>query len=268
MKSTVSSISKPVPLQSQSLKHWMELVVLLVKRDLKVRYRGSFAGYLWTIMNPLILMLILTLVFSTIGRAQGAYFPLYVLSGILAWNVFSQGLINGANSIHSNAGLLKKVRIPHWVFPSVAVLSALVNMIFALLPYVVVALVLGFRFSPNILLLPLLIALFFLFLLGFGLVVGTLNVMFRDVGHMLESGMLILFYSAPIGYPLAIVPDKWRPLLAFHPLYFYLKGFRTVLSDAPFQLMDWAMMSILSVGLVALGTLVHVKLRERIFYYL
>ncbi|RYZ88037.1 MAG: hypothetical protein EOP04_10280 [Proteobacteria bacterium] len=214
------------------------------------------------------LMLVLTIVFTKIGRDKDPLYPLYVLSGILCWNVFSQGLLNGAHSIHSNGGLLKKVKVPQWVFPSVAILSALVNLIFALVPFIAVSFFVGLKLHFSLLFLPILLLLFFIFLLGIGLVVGTLNVMFRDIGHMLESGMLILFYSAPIAYPLSLVPERFQVFLHFHPVFYFLKGFRTVLCAYTFESFDWLMMVILSASALGLGLFTHSKLKNRLFYYL
>jgi len=241
---------------------------MLVRRDLKVRYRGSFVGYLWTMLNPLILMGVLTLVFTKVGNQSSAFYPLYVLSGILCWNTFSQSLLTGSQSIIGNAGLLKKVHIPHWIFPSVSVLSALTNMLFAFPPFIGVALILGFKFHLSLLTLPLTLVLFFFFLVGLVLVVGTVNVFFRDVGHMLESGMLILFYSAPIAYPIDMVPQKWLPLLQMHPLFYFLKAFRSSLIDAPISVQDWLYLLLLTIASLACGILAHYKLRDRLFYYL
>jgi ABC-type polysaccharide/polyol phosphate export permease len=254
--------------ENQSARHWLELVVLLVRRDLKVRYRGSFAGYLWTMLNPLVLMAVLTLVFTKVGNQTSAFYPLYVLSGILCWNTFAQSLLTGAHSIINNAGLLKKVHIPQWVFPSVSVLSALTNMLFAFPPFIAVALILGFHFKASLFALPLILFLFFVFLVGLVLVVGTLNVFFRDVGHMLESGMLILFYSAPIAYPIDMVPQKWQFILHLHPLFYFLKAFRSALIDGPITLEDWGLIVITSMTSLTVGLLAHYRLRDRLFYYL
>jgi ABC-type polysaccharide/polyol phosphate export permease len=219
-------------------------------------------------MNPLVLMLVLTFVFTKIGHAKDPFYPLYVLSGILCWNAFAQSLLNGSHSIPNNGGLLRKVKVPQWIFPSVSVFSSLVNMTFALFPFAGLALVLGLHISINLLLLPVLLLLFLSFLLGLVLIVSTVNVLFRDVGHMLESGMLILFYSAPIAYPIDMIHEKYRFLLALHPIFYFLKGFRTVLCSYPVVWSDWLAMGALSLLALAIGAWTHRALKDRIYYYL
>lgn len=250
-------------------KQWLDLVLLLIKRDLKIRYRNSVLGYLWSMLNPLLMMSILTVAFSHYMRTSLQHYPLYILSGLLCWNMTSQSTTNGVGSIINNASLLKKVRVPSWVFPAATIGSATVHMCLALVPYFLLALVLGHSLTGWFLQLPLVLALLFIFILGVVLTLGTLNVFFRDVSHVIDPVLQLVFYATPIIYPLTSVPEKYRVFLQLNPLYYFEAGFRSALYEgvciAPGE---WGVMVLLSLVSLGLGWLVYSKSEDRFLYHL
>jgi len=249
--------------------HRMELVKLLVRRDLKVRYRGSFLGYIWSMLNPLLMMTVMTVVFSHAMRVDLPNYPVYILSGLLAWNMFAQSINLGVRSFVDNAALLKKVRIPSWIFSSATIGSAFVHACFAFVPYVVIALVTGFKFSFGVIQLPLVMLLFYVFVQGAVLTIATLNVFFRDVGHVVEPILQIVFYASPVLYPISALPEEYRALLAFNPISHYLAGFRSSLySFPPLSLTEWGIMAAISAASMLLGSWVYSRGRDRFLYYL
>lgn len=251
------------------MKTWLELVGLLVRRDLKIRYRASFLGYLWSMLNPLFMMLILTVVFSHAMKITVEHFSVYLISGILCWNMFSQSINLGTNSFVANAALLKKVPVPSWVFPTATIGSACVHGAFAFLPYIGIALYSGFGFDWTILQLPFVFVLFFFFLEGLVLTTGTLNVFFRDVGHVIEPVLQILFYASPVLYLPEILPEGYRTLLQFNPMYHFLKGFRSALySTGPLSLADWTILGALAITSITIGSMTYERLRRRFLYHL
>jgi len=253
----------------QSRGHRLELVKLLIRRDLKVRYRGSFLGYLWSMLNPLLMMTVMTVVFSHAMRVDLPNYPIYILSGLLAWNMFSQSINLGVRSFVDNAALLKKVRIPSWIFSSATIGSAFVHACFAFVPYIVIALATGFSFSVGLLQLPLVMLLFYLFVQGVVLMIATLNVFFRDVGHVVEPILQIVFYASPVLYPVSALPEKYRVLLDFNPVSHYLRGFRSALYSFPIlTVADWSAMAAISAFSLFLGSWVYNRGRDRFLYYL
>ena len=250
------------------MRPWLELVELLIRRDLKIRYRSSVLGYLWSMLNPLLMMLILTAVFSHAMKVTSEHFSVYLISGILCWNIFSQSVNLGTNSFVVNASLLKKVRVPSWVFPTATIGSACVHGAFAFLPYVGIALATGFKFSWTLLQLPFVFVLFFIFLEGVVLTTSTLNVFFRDVGHVMEPVLQILFYASPVLYMPDVLPEQYRTFLYFNPMFYFLNGFRSSLySTGPLGLQDWMTLAAIAALSITVGSLTYERLRRRFLYH-
>lgn len=253
----------------QSYAQWATLVSLLVKRDLKIRYRNSVLGYAWSMMNPLLMMTVLSIVFSHAMRVDVPHYPLFILSGLLCWNLFSQSASNGVNGIVANASLLKKVKVPSWVFPTATIGSACIHVCLALIPYFIIALVLGLSFGWQVVQLPFVFLVYFLFIEGVVLVLGSLNVFFRDVAHVLEPVLQLVFYASPILYPIGVVPEKYHIFIRLNPIYHFVKAFRASLYDfATISLGEWGVM----IGAAALsflvGLVVYRSSEDRFLYHI
>mgnify|MGYP001221867527 CR=1 FL=1 len=243
------------------------LVELLVKRELKVRYRGSFLGYLWSMLNPLLTMVVLSFIFTHLMRFKMENFSLFILCGLLAWNFFHQSLLIGVNCIVNNASLLKKVKVPISLFPTVTVCSSLVNMVLALLPYFVVAIILKLELTSNVFLLPLIIIPFIFFTLGSIFLLASANVFFRDVAHSLEPVLMIAFYATPIIYPIAMLPAEYRGLLMYNPMSHFVSGFRDVLFYGEMPSMPTLIwIYSLAIGVFIAGFLCFRKLSPKFIY--
>lgn len=235
-----------------------------------MRYRGSYLGYVWSMVNPLLMMTVLWFVFSHAMKVTERAYPLYILSGVMCWNLFSQSLVLGTNSFVGNGGLLKKIKVPAFVFPAASILSCLVNFILALAPFVVVSLFLGDgHLSGLIVLLPLLVFPLVLFIFGLVLALASLNVQFRDVGHTLEPLLSILFYSTPIFYVLENMSPKIQSVLSLNPLVYYIANVRSALYYDSLPDMKIYMLTLLlaCVSLV-IGALIYLKRRKTFIYNL
>jgi ABC-type polysaccharide/polyol phosphate export permease len=255
--------------RSKSLNVWQDLVLFLVLRDLRVRYRGSFFGYLWSMMNPLLYMAILSFVFSHLLRFQIDNFPLFILSGILVWNLFQQSIVIGAHSVIQNGALLKKVKVPAILFPVASVCSVLINFILALIPYVLIGALTGLQFSKWFFFLPVILIPFLGFILGLVLLVASLNVRYQDIGHMMDPLLTMCFYATPIIYPLSMLPEKYQKLLFFNPIAHYVSQMRHVLFDgvAP-GLINITIIYVLALISLLAGGLVFVWNRDQFIYSL
>jgi ABC-type polysaccharide/polyol phosphate export permease len=205
---------------------YRDLVLALVARELKVRYRRSALGFTWTMLQPLLMMLVLQVVFSSLFRFQLANYPVYAMAGILFWNFFSQSVVASMNSLRGNALLLKKVPVPMAVFPIATVASGVINLIFALVPLLLILLITGHPLTPSLLFLPVAILLAALFTLGAGLLLSPLSIFFNDVVEMITVILSVLMYLTPIFYPKEIVPAKMRWVVRFNPLRSILEVFR------------------------------------------
>lgn len=204
----------------------------LVLRDLKVRYRRSTIGFLWTMLQPLLTMLVLHVVFSSLFKIESKSYsyplnyPVYALSGILFWNFFSQTITASMNSLKGNAQLLSKLPVPKAVFPVATLISGVINLLFAFVPLFAILLFTGEHLGPSLFFLPVSIAIASLFTLGAGLLLSPLAAFFNDVVELVGVAMTLLFYLTPIIYPKYIVPPNFRWVVQMNPIRSILEVFR------------------------------------------
>jgi lipopolysaccharide transport system permease protein len=209
----------------RELLHFRQLIVLLVVRELKVRYKRSVLGILWTMLNPLLLMVVYTVVFATIMRSPQRNFAVFLLSALLPWLFFSVAVLQGLNSVLTNQELIRKVRIPQAVFPLSVVGSNLVNFVLSFAPLLLLMAVLRQPFTAALLFVPVGMVLLTLFTSGVTLLFATFTVFFRDVRHLAEVALQMLLYLSPVFYDLQMLGqhDQWwfrafRLLLRVNPV--------------------------------------------------
>jgi len=209
------------------LYRYRDLIWMLVVRDLKVRYRRSVIGFLWTMLQPLLTMIVLTAVFSSLFRFNIKNFPVYALSGIMFWNFFSQSITVSMNSLKSHAYILQKVPVPLAIFPITTVISGVINLLFTLLPLFAILLFTGHPIGPSMLFLPVAILVTAFFTLGAGLLLSPLAVFFSDVVELVGVVLTMLYFLTPIFYPLSIVAGRsWFWVVRFNPIRSILEVFR------------------------------------------
>ena len=212
------------------LFRYRQLVAMLVVRELKVRYKRSVFGLLWTMLNPLLLMVVYTVVFATIMKAPQRNFAIFLLSGLLPWLFFSIAVLQGLNSILANQELIRKVRLPQAVFPLSVVGSNLVNFTLSLVPLLLLMAAVRQPFTASLLFLPVAIAILTVFTSGVTLLFATFTVFFRDVRHLAEVALQMLMYLSPVFYDLQMLGqhDTWwfrafRLFLRINPLWYLLE---------------------------------------------
>lgn len=210
----------------QDLYRYRDLIKALVARELKVRYRRSAIGFVWTMLQPLLTMLVLQIVFSAIFRFQTTNYPVYALAGILFWNFFSQSIVASMNSLRGNAQLLQKLPVPKAVFPLATVISGVVNLLFALVPLFLLLIVTGHPLTPALLFLPVSILVAAMFTLGAGLLLSPLAVFFSDVVELIAVVLSLTMYLTPIIYPMSILPPNFYWVVRFNPVRSILEVFR------------------------------------------
>ena len=245
------SAAKPVEIYNANqgwrnlLPDWRELVRRrfllrnLILRDLKVRYKNSILGVLWSLLNPLLMMVVFSLVFGVLSPNGPRQYPVFFLVGLLPWNFFSGALLSGTASITSNNHLVKKVYFPREILPIAAVFSNLVNFFIALIVLVVFLYAAGLGVTMHAWWLIPLIIIQLIFTLGLGLLLSSLHVFYRDIMMILDVVMLAWFFLTPIMYPLSrfdesialagidMVPSRLMRWL--NPMASLVDGYRTVL---------------------------------------
>lgn len=202
------------------------LIWELALKDLKLRYKRSVLGFLWALLNPALMMVVLTIVFSTILRFKIPHYAIFVLSALLPWTFFSQSISYGVECIVSNGQLIKKVAVPKLVFPVAAVVSNVINLLLSLIPMALVVLAVGHPFYATWLFLPVSILALILFTLGMTFFFAAANVFYRDVSHILQVVLSAWFYFSPIVYAIDFVPANMQWIFKLNPIIYVLNGFR------------------------------------------
>lgn len=248
---------------------YKDLLANLVSRDIKVRYRKSFLGMLWTVLNPLLMMIVMTIVFSTLFKSDIENFPIYFLAGNLIFSLNSEITNNCTYAIIGNAPLLKKVYIPKYLFPLSKAFSGLVNLSFSLIAMFLVMLILQVPFLPTLLLLPIPIFYAFLFSVGLGLFLAAVTVYFRDVAYFYSVILIAWNYFTPVFYPISILPDFGRQAMEFNPLYHYIDYARSLILYGRMPGMTENLLCFsMGAGMLLVGTYVFYKKQDNFILYI
>lgn len=221
----------PPPMVDELIQaaRYRDLIRQLVRRDIVTRYKRSVLGVAWTMLNPLGMMVVLLLAFSTVFGSRQSY-AVYLLTGLIAWNFFAQTTTSAMTQLTWGGALLNRIYLPRAAFALSAVGTGLVNQLFALVPLALVMAVTRTPLHPTIALLPVAIVLLASFTLGVGLLVSTLAVYFPDVAEMYQIALVAWMYLTPIIYPESIVPQTYRWwMFNLNPMYHLVKLFRMAL---------------------------------------
>jgi ABC-2 type transport system permease protein/lipopolysaccharide transport system permease protein len=215
--------------RAQLVRFW-PVIQNMVVQELRVRYQRSILGFLWTLLNPLLMMATLSIVFSGLfTRDQVENYPLFLFAGMVPWGFLSTSVSESAHCIIANEGLIKKIYLPKLVFPLTRVLNGLVTFVLSLVAMFVLLCPMGARLTPSIVLLPLVIALFAVFILGLSLIVATANTFYRDCGHLVSVFMQAWYFMTPILIPLSAFNERVRWRFQLNPAFYFIELFHDVL---------------------------------------
>src|SRR4030095_1922977 len=240
-----------VELNLPELWHSRELLHFLTLRDIKVRYKQTLMGLAWVIIQPLMTMLIFTLVLHRCVRLEAVSlpYPLFALSGLLLWLFFANAVTNSTHSLVSNANLITKVYFPRMFIPAASVGAGLVDLTVSFILLIALSFYYGIALTFNILVLPLFVLMMALLALGVGLLSAAVTVKYRDLRHALPFIIQLWMFASPVIYPASIVPEKWKWLVTINPVAGIIEGFRASLTGSPF---DWVHVIISAVITLAL----------------
>lgn len=248
---------------------YRNLLAELVKKDIKLKYRNSYLGVLWTMLEPLLTMVVLTLVFSKLLGKGTKDFPVYILTGRLLYSFFSNGTKAALKSVRSNASMIKKVYVPKYMYPFASVLSGYVIFLISLIVLAAVAVARGVY--PTVRLLWIVVPLLQILLLtaGVGLILSTMAVFFRDVEYLWGVALMLLMYASAIFYQVGdVVSEKNAWIFKLNPLYAVIVNFRNAVFGAPpdFRAMGYAF----GFGAVSLliGIFAFYKKQDKFILYL
>lgn len=207
-----------------------DLLEQLVMRDIKLKYRRSFLGYLWSVLNPLGTMVVVALIFAQIFRFEIVNYPAYLITGQVLFNFVLEATNQGITSITGNAALLKKTYVPKYIFTVSKVTSSLVNLLFSMIALFLVLVLTHTSITWYALLFPFVILQLYIFCLGLGLFLAQAAVFFRDVQYIFGVLTTLWMYATPIFYPISVVPETMaKIIMVANPLTGYLIQFRSLL---------------------------------------
>lgn len=207
----------------RDVRRHASLLYELVHRDLTVRYKRSFLGFLWTMLHPLLLMLIFVVVFSAMFQGRTPRYETYFLSAYVAWNFFAQTAVNAMASVAWNGPLMKRVRVPLSLFTLATTVSGLVNLGLSLIVLFSIMAAVGATFHMALFFLPVSLLIVGIFTFGVSLALTAVSIFFGDVREMVQAGMPAVMYLTPIIYPITIVPERFRWLIKLNPLVYIVE---------------------------------------------
>lgn len=230
--------------QVRNLYRYREMLRNMVLRDLRGRYKGSVLGFLWTFVNPLLMLVIYSLVFSYILKTQIENYPMFIFVALLPWNYFVNSIQQGTVSLVQNAGLIKKIYLPREVFPVAAVITNLVNYLLSMIILVVAFLIAGIEIQLPVISFPIIVLIETLFAFSLTLLLSGMNVYFRDTEHLIGVLIMALFYLTPVLYPLSLIPESMRWIFELNPITPIIISYREIIFEGIWP--DWE--SLVKVG--------------------
>lgn len=248
---------------------YRELLWNLVSRDIKVRYKRSVLGLFWTILQPVLMTLVFTIVFSAALRVPGKNTPLYLISGYALWNFMAQATIQSMTVLASNGALIKRVALPRSVFVVSALFSSLINFLFTLIPIFVLMLITSQPLTPSLLFLPVPILLTALFALGVSLLLAPLALFFDDINHFYQVVVTMWLFLTPVVYFVTNIPAQYQFIIQSNPMTWLLELFRApIYYGAMPDLTTLLLASGVAVLTLAVGGWSFARLSSRFVYYL
>jgi len=249
-------------IKNRAIQHYIDLLVVLTHKEMKVRYKSSYLGYAWSILQPLSFALVFFIAFKIVMRIQMDNYTLFLLAGLFPWQNLSSSLLSSPLVFVGNSNIIKKVNFPRNLLVTAAIFSDMIHFLLAL-PVLVFFMFISGQ-VPDLLAwlygVPLLILVQFLIQYGIGIAIASLNLFFRDLEKLTTIAITMLFYCTPIIYPLSMVPEKYQPLIALNPVAPIMVSWRGLLLNGTLDLRMIGISLFYGVLFLILGTSLYRRL--------
>ena len=260
-----------------NFKHYWFLMTQLISRDFKVKYKRSVLGVVWSLLYPILLLTVMAIVFSQMFRFQveGVNYIVYLMTGIIMWNYFSEASNTAMTSVVSNFSLINKVYIPKYIFPVAKCIFVGINFVLTLIPWLAIIVLSNFglgqypcSFNVYYLLLPYIFLCFFIFTVGVSLFLSCVSVFLRDVFYIYGIVLTMWNYLTPVFYSIEILPATLQTLFKFNPLYQFLTAAREIVlyGRAP-SILVLVLLGVIALVTLAIGAVVFKKNQDKFIYY-
>lgn len=248
----------------KSLFQYREFFKTSVLKDFRGKYKKSFLGVLWSFINPLLQLLIYSIVFSFIMKSGIDNYPCFLVVALIPWTFFNTAVIQSTTAIIYNAGIVKKVYFPREILPISVVTSNLLNFLISCIIIVVALIVTGIGISPYILLLPVILLIQYILLVGLAFVFSSITVYIRDLEYFISVLMMLWFYLTPVVYSYDFIPNKWLTLFKLNPMLHVVNAYRDILyfKRMP-DMINLGILFVCSVVLVLIGYKIFKSFEKR-----
>ena len=261
-----------------NFKRYSFLMTQLISRDFKVKYKRSVLGVLWSLLYPILMLAVMAVVFSQMFKfkVEGVNYLVYLMTGIIMFNYFSEASNNAMTSVVSNFSLSNKVYIPKYIFPVAKCLFVGINFLLTLIPWIGIIALSYFglgeytcHFTVYFLLLPYIFLCMFLFTVGMGLLLSCVSVFLRDIFYIYGIVIMIWNYLTPVFYSIEIIPENLQGLFKLNPLYQFLNAAReVVLYGRSPSMSNLLIITLWGVGMLLIGSVVFKKNQDKFIYYI
>lgn len=253
----------------ENFMQYQFLLSELVKKGIKLKYRRSYLGIVWSLLEPLLTMIVLTIVFGTLYGNTDRTFPVYILTGRLLYSFFSQSTKAALKSIRQNSAMIKKVYVPKYLYPLSSVLFNYVIFLISLVVLALVSVILGVKPTWYLLQAPVALILILLIAYGCGMILATIGVFFRDMEYLWSVGLMLVMYTCAIFYyPSKLLKSGWAWILKYNPLYCVIDIFRSAIFGQPMNMHYVAYAAAFAIVSMAVGLLCFKKKQDDFILYI
>jgi lipopolysaccharide transport system permease protein len=244
---------------------YRELLIAFMQRDLRVRYKEAVLGVAWAVIQPVSSMLLFSAVFGVLAKvpSDGLPYPLFVLSALLPWTLFSGAVTTACTSLQSSQPLISKIYFPRLIIPLSAIGVALVDFAISAAVLALLMVYYGVPLGIRLAFLPVLVAILVLTALGFGTLASALTVAYRDFRHALTFLIQLWMFATPILYPASLIPEPWQSILYLNPMAGVIEGFRATLFDRPFDVQGLSVSTASGALILVIGVLYFARVERR-----